>query len=699
MSITTNQFQSTNIYGGFKVLDDGGILGTGVGAVPASFDISGNGIFRGSNIEFTNLPVSSATPTSGTQLITKTYADATYTGTGLLSTNNTWTGTNAFNTSLPTSTVTPTSGTDLITKTYADANYTGSGILSSSNTFTGATNTFQKIVATKLNELVIKTDNLDNIYTSTAFPTTITTGSFNNAFGSNVITAVTTGNGNQAFGADNLNVVTTGDNNTVFGVNNLDILTSGGNNHFHGSNNGRLLTTGGSNIVFGSSNMINGTTADTNNAFGSSIMQNITSGTQNSCIGYDILNDLTTGTYNVGVGTVVGGGITTGSYNTFIGNETSALGNYSYSTALGAGAVATASNQIMLGSASDTVKCPNNIEIVGDLTITGTASGIDKTMVGLANVDNTSDANKPVSTATNTALALKANLASPTFTGTVSGIDKTMVGLANVDNTSDANKPVSTATNTALALKANLASPTFTGTVSGIDKTMVGLANVDNTSDANKPVSTATSTALDLKATLASSNTFTNTNTFTSSIKQPFVSPNQRPFSTNPSIAETIDRSHAFTNLGSISAGNAYFASIYLVAGMVITGVSSYTTGSTFGSPTRSAYYCLWTNTGTLLRNVAMTPPTSVSRVATAFSSSYTVPTTGNYFVGITFAGTSTYQLLCPTLGGFPVPLNEVNGGTSLSTASAGFAGSGSTPTTIPSAITQLVTVPYFAVF
>jgi hypothetical protein len=39
------------------------------------------------------------------------------------------------------------------------------------------------------------------------------------------------------------------------------------------------------------------------------------------------------------------------------------------------------------------------------------------------------------------------------------------VTLGNCDNTSDANKPVSTATQTALNLKANLASPTFTGTV------------------------------------------------------------------------------------------------------------------------------------------------------------------------------------------------------------------------------------------
>ncbi|MFM2441878.1 MAG: hypothetical protein RL449_519 [Bacteroidota bacterium] len=175
-------------------------------------------------------------------------------------------------------------------------------------------------------------------------------------------------------------------------------------------------------------------------------------------------------------------------------------------------------------------------------TFTGIVSGIDATMVGLANVNNTTDANKPISLATqtaldlkasNTALALKANstdlalkaditdlnlkapIASPTFTGTVSGIDATMVGLANVNNTTDANKPISLATQTALDLKANasdvstsftlkapILSPTFTGIVSGITATMVGLGNVNNTSDASKPISTATQTALDLKGTV-----------------------------------------------------------------------------------------------------------------------------------------------------------------------------------------------------
>lgn len=60
-----------------------------------------------------------------------------------------------------------------------------------------------------------------------------------------------------------------------------------------------------------------------------------------------------------------------------------------------------------------------------------------------------------------------------------------------MDNTSDIEKPISTAVADALASKAPKESPTFTGTVSGISKAMVGLGNVDNTSDMDKPVSTA----------------------------------------------------------------------------------------------------------------------------------------------------------------------------------------------------------------
>lgn len=101
----------------------------------------------------------------------------------------------------------------------------------------------------------------------------------------------------------------------------------------------------------------------------------------------------------------------------------------------------------------------------GDVTSVQGRTGavvITKGDVGLGNATNTSDANKPVSSAQQTALDLKAPLASPTFTGTVAGVTKGMVGLGNVDNTADSAKPVSTAAQTALTLKANIANPVFT---------------------------------------------------------------------------------------------------------------------------------------------------------------------------------------------------------------------------------------------
>ncbi len=62
-------------------------------------------------------------------------------------------------------------------------------------------------------------------------------------------------------------------------------------------------------------------------------------------------------------------------------------------------------------------------------------------------------------------LDAKAPLANPTFTGTVSGITASMVGLGNVDNTTDLNKPISNATQSALDAKLNLSGGTMTGKI------------------------------------------------------------------------------------------------------------------------------------------------------------------------------------------------------------------------------------------
>lgn len=73
----------------------------------------------------------------------------------------------------------------------------------------------------------------------------------------------------------------------------------------------------------------------------------------------------------------------------------------------------------------------------------------DKPLVIAAGADAAS-ARLVIDAASTVELNTKAPIDNPTFTGTVSGVTKAMVGLANVDNTSDADKPVSTATQTAL---------------------------------------------------------------------------------------------------------------------------------------------------------------------------------------------------------------------------------------------------------
>lgn len=98
-----------------------------------------------------------------------------------------------------------------------------------------------------------------------------------------------------------------------------------------------------------------------------------------------------------------------------------------------------------------------------------------------------------VPTVSSTDTLTNKTLTAPTITSPT-GLVKADVGLGNVDNTADTAKPVSTAQQTALDLKAPIASPTFTGTVAGITASMVGLGNVDNTSDATKNAASVTLT-------------------------------------------------------------------------------------------------------------------------------------------------------------------------------------------------------------
>jgi hypothetical protein len=160
--------------------------------------------------------------------------------------------------------------------------------------------------------------------------------------------------------------------------------------------------------------------------------------------------------------------------------------------------------------------------VIGTDNISYTEFNAGKTIVAGNGLSESAPGTLTINTAITADLTTAQTLTNKTLTSPVintpTGITKSDVGLANVDNTTDANKPISSATQTALdlklasataattyetitnvALKAPINNPTFTGTVAGITATMVGLGNVDNTSDANKPISTATQTALNLK--------------------------------------------------------------------------------------------------------------------------------------------------------------------------------------------------------
>ncbi len=158
-------------------------------------------------------------------------------------------------------------------------------------------------------------------------------------------------------------------------------------------------------------------------------------------------------------------------------------------------------------SAALAAKAPTNNPI-----FTGTVSGITASMVGLGNANNTSDVNKPVSTAQAAADAAVLAAAEADATSKANAAQATAISTAAADATTKANAAQSaavqrgnhTGTQTASTISdfapaAAAAAPVQSvagkaGAVSLV-KADVGLANVDNTSDVNKPVSTAQAAA------------------------------------------------------------------------------------------------------------------------------------------------------------------------------------------------------------
>lgn len=180
---------------------------------------------------------------------------------------------------------------------------------------------------------------------------------------------------------------------------------SGSNNAFYGFESGIATTTGGTNSGFGHLDTLKAlTTGNSNSAFGTGALKTLISGSSNTAVGYNSANAVNTGSGNTSIGAsnapalttgsnntflgkdIAPSNLTTGSNNTFLGADTITNLNCTKSTAIGQGATITASNQVVLGTSTESVIIPRNIRYLSSPMV---AYGITGASQSLAHGDTT----------------------------------------------------------------------------------------------------------------------------------------------------------------------------------------------------------------------------------------------------------------------------------------------------------------------
>ena len=198
-----------------------------------------------------------------------------------------------------------------------------------------------------------------------------TTGGNNTAVGASTLASDTTGGDNTAIGLSALYANTTGNYNTAVGVTALLSNTTGGDNTASGFYALRVSTTGSYNTADGAYALVSNTKGSNNTASGYSALGSNTTGGNNTTSGYQVLLRNTTGSdntasgFNALIANTTGSGNTSSGFEALLNNTTgsdnTALGSgagpdskstdLSYATAIGAGAVVSESNALVLGGA------------------------------------------------------------------------------------------------------------------------------------------------------------------------------------------------------------------------------------------------------------------------------------------------------------------------------------------------------------
>ena len=154
------------------------------------------------------------------------------------------------------------------------------------------------------------------------------------------------------------NVSTTGRNNAANGAGALSANTSGSSNTASGISALAANTTGSSNTASGNAALESNSTGSSNTADGSGALISNTTGVDNTATGDIALGGNTTGGSNTGIGFSALINNTTGTGNTALGYSAgpdSAHPNLSNATAIGANAVVTTSNALVLGATGTNV--------------------------------------------------------------------------------------------------------------------------------------------------------------------------------------------------------------------------------------------------------------------------------------------------------------------------------------------------------
>jgi hypothetical protein len=132
------------------------------------------------------------------------------------------------------------------------------------------------------------------------------------------------------------------------------------------------------------------TTGFQNIGIGNAIATSMTIGHNNVFIGNGVATNSSSTGNTVAIGTYAGSTNTTGINNTFIGAYTDAnAGNYNNSTAIGYGTTITKSNQIKLGTSSETVDISGgDLNIYGNINVSGNTSvyNIIPTLIGYSGI-------------------------------------------------------------------------------------------------------------------------------------------------------------------------------------------------------------------------------------------------------------------------------------------------------------------------